>query len=210
MSQYMSPYMLKEYLDFHEVASLSVTGCMLKGKAYKSNNDIIELERRLLNAIIDKEINAKKYITYKLIVFLFNWFYYIPGDGRIRMRPADVTELYKKWGYFDRCFNIDTAQPESAQVPSKIPWIAPDNAFAEFVSELWKKGYIAADSDADAFKKTAPHFTVNSNSDTLRKGLALKRDRSSHFDSIPKASDFEEGEDCFSGIKPARRRINRS
>ena len=209
MAQYVSPYMLREYLDIHEVASLSVEGRVLKGKEYKSNSDIREFERRLLKAIINNEINAEKYISYKFIVFLHTYFDRVTSGSRIRMKPADVTELYKKWGYPDRCFNVETTQSDSAPSLVKIPWIAPDNAFAEFISELWKKGYIAADSDSDAFKKTAPHFTVNSNSDTLRKGLKLKRDRSSNFDSIPKASDYEEGEDCFSGIKPARRRNNR-
>jgi len=126
------------------------------------------------------------------------------------MRPADVTELYKKWGYHDMRFNSEEPHSESTSVPSKIPWAAPENAFAELVSELWKKGYIGADSDSDALKKTAPHFTVNSNIDVLRKGLELKRlSGNSNFDSIPKANDYEEGTDCFSGIKPARKRSNK-
>ena len=53
MTQYVSPYMIgNEYLDIREVASLSVAGEVLKGKAYKSNNDIKELERKLLKAVI--------------------------------------------------------------------------------------------------------------------------------------------------------------
>ena len=35
MSRYMSPYMLREYLDIREVTSLSVEGRMLQWKEYK-------------------------------------------------------------------------------------------------------------------------------------------------------------------------------
>ena len=124
------------------------------------------------------------------------------------MYRADVKELYNKWDFHDMYFNPETPQSESAPALPKIPWGAPDNAFAELVSVLWKQGYIGADSESDVLKKTAPHFTVNGDSETLRKGLELKRlSGTSNFDLIPKASDFEEGKDCFSGIKPARQRI---
>jgi len=198
MNKSMSPYLLSEYLDIHEVASLSVEGRVLKGKAYNSNNDIKELERKLLNAVIKNEIGAKKYLTYNAIVFLFTYFYYIPNSCRIRMKPAAVTELYEKWGYHDVCFNPETTRPDSAPVfsesaptHSKIPWIAPDNAFSELISELWKNGYIGADSYSDALKKTAPHFTVNGNTDTLRKGFELKK---------------VTGSQCFPNVQPARSR----
>jgi len=210
MSQYVSPYMIgNEYLDIREVASLSVVGEVLKGEKYKSNNDIKELERKLLRAIMQNEINAKKYPLYKVAVFFFTNFNCLPPDCRIRMRPADVTELYKKWGYSDRCFNIEQTQSEPA--PPKIPWLAPDNAFAEFVAEFWIKGYIGADSISDALKKAAPHFTdVNNNADVLRKGLKQRQlNGSPNFGLVPKANDFKEGEDCFSGIKPARKRMSK-
>ena len=207
MSQYVSPYMIgNEYLDIREVVSLSVVGEVLKGEKYKSNNDIKELERKLLRAIMKNEINAKKYPLYKVAIFFFTNFNCLPPDCRIRMRPADVTELYKKWGYPDRCFNIEQTQSEPA--PPKIPWNAPENSFAEFVAEFCNKGYIVADSESDALKKVAPHFAVNSNCETLRKGLERKRESGySNFDSIPKARDFEKG--CFADIEPAKMRRNK-
>jgi len=203
--------MLSEYLDIREVASLSVEGRMLQWKVYKSNNDIKELERKILNAVINNEITAKKYFSYNIIVFLFNIFQYFPRDSRIRMKPADVTKLYEKWGYYDMCFNPEKAQSEPTTALSKIPWIAPDNAFSELVYELWKKGYIGADSESDALKKAAPHFTVNPDSEILRKGLELKRlSGHSSADLLPQAGEFEEGTDSFSNIKPARRRSIKS
>ena len=70
MSQYVSPYMIgNEYLDIREVVSLSVVGEVLKGEKYKSNNDIKELEGKLLRAIMKNEINAKKYPLYKVAIF---------------------------------------------------------------------------------------------------------------------------------------------
>jgi len=204
--------MLSEYLDIREVASLSVQGRMLQWKEYKSNSDIKELERKILNAVINNEIAAKKYFSYSFIVFLFTMFQFFPRDSRIRVKPADVTELYEKWGYYDMCFNPEKAQSDTAApVFSKIPWIAPDNAFSELVYELWKKGYIGADSESDALKKAAPHFTVNPDSEILRKGLELKRlSGHSSADLLPQASEFEEGTDSFSSIKPARRRSIKS
>jgi len=205
----MNPYMLNEYLDIHEIASLSVTGSVLKGKAYSSNNEIRELERKLLKAVKEKEINAKTYPLYNVSIFLYKWFNYFPKGCRIMMRPVDVAELYKKWGYVDMCFNTEeTPQPKSAPVLSKIPWITYENTFAELVSVLWNKGYIEADSYSDALKKTAPHFTVNSDIDVLRAGLGQKlKNGGLNFDSIPEAG--EEGKECFSDIKPARTRINK-
>ena len=101
----MSPYMLNEYLDIREVASLSLKGSVITGKDYYSNNDIKELEKRLLKAVIKKEIPAKRYFSYNAAVFLYTWFDYFPKGCRIRMKPADVTELYKKWNFPDMCFN---------------------------------------------------------------------------------------------------------
>lgn len=209
MSHYMSPYMLdeNEYIDFREVASLSVTNHVLEWKDYKPNKDISKLERKLIDAVKKKEINVKKYPTYNAAIFLYTYFDYFPKGCRIRMKPVDVRALYEKWGYCDMCFNPKKAQSESASALKKIPWCAPENAFAELMSELWKKGYISADSDSDALKKTAPHFTVNEDTEVLRKGLSLKRQTSANFDRIPKAGELKES-DNFSGIKPGRKRIN--
>ena len=66
----MSPHMFKEYLDFREVVSLSLEGRVITGKDYYSNNEIKELERRLINAVKNKEINAKTYITHNFFYLL--------------------------------------------------------------------------------------------------------------------------------------------
>ena len=204
----MNPYMFKEYLDIREVASLSVKGIVLNWKDYTSNNEVRELERKLLKAVRKDEIPARKYFLYNAAIFLHNWLGYFPKGCRIRMIPSDVTELYKKWGYNDMCFNPDKTQSESAPLPL-IPWDTSYNAFAELIYVLFKKGYIGADSYSDALKKSLPHFNVDSNVDSLRNSLHLKQQSNPSFDSIPKANDFEEGKGCFSGIKPARKPINK-
>jgi hypothetical protein len=132
--------MLEELLDLREAVSLSLTRRVLQWKDYKSNNDIKKLERKLREAVIKKEVKAKRYLLPAFFDFLYIHFYIFPKGHRIRMTKADITELYKKWGFHDLYFNPETARSESAPVLSKVPWLAPDNAFAELVSVLWKQG----------------------------------------------------------------------
>jgi hypothetical protein len=204
--------MFKEYLDFREVVSLSLEGRVITGKDYYSNNEIKELERRLINAVKNKEINAKTYITHNFFIFLFTWFDYFPKGGRIRMRPDDVKELYKKWGFIDMYFNPEKIQQESAPALPKIPWITYESTFAELMTELRRKGYIAAASDTDVLRKTAPHFTVNQDIDVLRTGLGQRRRNGGlELESMPEAAEV--GEDGFSNMKAvptsARKLINK-
>jgi len=98
--------------------------------------------------------------------------------------------------------------------PDLIRWIAPDNAFADLIVELRKKGYIAATSDTEALNIAAPHFTdVNRDGDTLLQGVNNKeylgtgRGKAS-FKEIPAASDLnpKKTQGNFSSIPQARRR----
>ena len=72
-----------------------------------------------------------------------------------------------------------------------IRWISVDNAFADLIVELRKKGYIAADNDTEALEMAAPHFTdVNRNARVLIQGLGGKnRSGGRNFESIPPSKD---------------------
>ena len=215
----MNPYMLDEYLDIREVASLSVEGRVITGKEYSSNNEIKKLEKRLMGAVKKNEIPARKYSFYNIAVFLYACFGFLPNDYKIMMKLEDVKELYKKWNYPDMCFNIDET---TRSAPPKICWIGHDNALAELFYELWDKKYIAADSKADLLRQIEPHFNLRSTSknvsEVLRQSLGEKQTHGSpNFGSMPHDKDFEDEKDCFSGVKPsptprqkpARRRINK-
>ncbi len=106
---------------------------------------------------------------------------------------------------------VEFAPPPNGDL---IRWIAPDNAFADLIVELRKKGYIAATSDTEALNIAAPHFTdVNRDGDTLLQGvnnreyLGTGRGKAS-FKEIPAASDLnpKKTQGNFSSIPQARRR----
>ena len=94
--------------------------------------------------------------------------------------------------------------------PQKIRWIAPDNAFADLIVELKRKGYIAAGSDMEALSMAAPHFeNVNQDAETLWKGLKNKDTFGNRqFSDMPDIKDLDSTklEGKFSEIPPAKKR----
>lgn len=94
--------------------------------------------------------------------------------------------------------------------PNPIRWIAPDNAFADLIVELRKKGYIAAGSDMEALEMAAPHFeNVNKDPRVLIQGLSGKTANGGRdFEDIPPCKDIKPDQQAgnFSTIPAAKKR----
>lgn len=87
----------------------------------------------------------------------------------------------------ERLGTMENQRTNSNPTLSPIPWIASDADFAELFLALREKGYIRAETDAEALKTAAPHFTgVNRDSRTLAQGR--KNRTTPHFDKIEQAT----------------------